>query len=86
MPHYFYLARCADESLYSGTCIDLTAREKRHNEGKGAKYTRSRCPVKIVYHEKFETLVESRKREAEVKTWSRREKEQLAQGKHPTKD
>jgi putative endonuclease len=77
MPHYFYFARCSDGSLYAGTCINVKERETKHNEGKGAKYTRSRLPVKIVYTEEFETLSEARKREALVKTWSKTEKEQL---------
>lgn len=77
MPHFFYIARCSDGSLYAGTCVDLAGREAKHNEGKGAKYTRSRRPVKIVYHEKFSTLSQARKREAEVKKWSREQKEKL---------
>jgi len=78
MPHYFYLARCKDDSLYSGTCINLEEREATHNAGKGAKYTRAKGPVKFVYHETFETLSEARKREAEVKKMSKIEKEKLA--------
>ena len=81
MPYYFYLARCADDSLYSGSCIDLSMREAKHNEGKGAKYTRSRRPIKIIYHEEFALLVEARRREAQVKTWYKAEKENLAFGK-----
>ena len=77
MPHYFYLARCADGSLYAGTCNDLAARESRHNSGRGAKYTRSRRPIVIIYHEEFETLSEARKREAEVKRWKKERKEEL---------
>ncbi len=77
MPHYFYLARCADDSLYAGTCVDLAGRESAHNSGKGAKYTRSRFPIKIVYHETFSTLNEARKREAEVKKWQKAQKEKL---------
>lgn len=75
--HYFYLARCADGSLYAGTCVDLAAREAKHNDGTGAKYTRARGPVKIIYHETFVTLSDARKREAEVKKWSKSEKETL---------
>ena len=75
--HYFYLARCCDGSLYAGTCIDLVARQRKHNEGKGAKYTRSRRPVKVVYSEEFPTLRDARRREAEVKRWAKRKKEQL---------
>jgi len=80
MPYYFYLARCADRSLYSGSCVDLKARERLHNEGKGAKYTRSRRPIRFVYHEIFSTLTEARRREAQVKNWSKVEKEQLVRG------
>lgn len=77
MSHYFYLARCKDNSLYAGTCINVQEREAKHNEGKGAKYTRSRLPIRIIYSEEFETLSEARKREAEVKKWSKSKKEQL---------
>jgi len=85
MSHYFYLARCSDRSLYSGSCIDLKEREKIHNTGKGAKYTRSRRPIRFVYHEKFSTLSAARKREAQVKTWSKQKKESLVAG-HPRED
>ena len=77
MPHYVYLARCIDGSLYCGTCLDLKERETKHNDGTGAKYTRSRLPVRIVYHETFTTLSEARKREAEMKRWTRAQKEKL---------
>lgn len=75
--HFFYLARCSDDSLYAGTCVDLKAREETHNAGKGAKYTRSRRPVTFVYHERFMTLSAARKREAEVKRWPAGEKRAL---------
>ena len=74
---YFYLARCSDNSLYSGSCLDLKKREDKHNSGKGAKYTRSRRPVKIVYSEEFETLAKAKKRDAQVKSLSKTEKEQI---------
>lgn len=77
MPHYFYLARCSDDSLYAGTCIDPVEREQKHNDGTGAKYTRGRGPVKIIYTEPFETLSEARKREAEVKRFTKDQKEKL---------
>jgi predicted GIY-YIG superfamily endonuclease len=75
--HFFYLARCADGSLYAGTCLDPEERERKHNSGTGAKYTRSRRPVRIIYREELGTLSEARKREAEVKRWSKEEKEAL---------
>ncbi len=81
MPHFFYLARCADESLYAGTCIDLDARKRKHNAGTGAKYTRSRRPVRIVYNEEHESLSEARRREAEVKKWSKERKAALLDNK-----
>ena len=77
MSYFFYLARCSDASLYSGSCLDLHAREKTHNDGKGAKYTRSRRPIAMVYAEKFTTLSAARKREAEVKRWKKTDKEKL---------
>ncbi len=81
MPHFFYLARCADESLYAGTCVDLAKREQKHNDGTGAKYTRGRRPVRIVYNEKHESVSEARRREAEVKKWSKERKEELIRPK-----
>lgn len=75
---FFYLARCADQSLYCGWCKDVQQRETAHNAGKGAKYTRSRLPIQIIHHEEFSTVNEAMKREAEVKTWSKKEKEELA--------
>ena len=75
--YYFYIARCADMSLYAGTCLDLALREAKHNTGKGAKYTRSRRPVRIVYSEEYETLGDARRREAEVKKWKKVQKESL---------
>ncbi len=77
MPHYFYLASCGDGSLYAGTCVDPAARERMHNDGKGAKYTRSRRPVRFVYVEECDSLSAARKREVEVKTWERSKKERL---------
>ena len=75
--YYFYLARCSDRSLYSGCCKDLVQRETTHNDGKGAKYTRSRRPVKIVYSEEFATLAEAMRREAQVKKLNKDGKENL---------
>ena len=85
MLHYFYIARCADGSLYVGSCHDIKEREIRHNDGKGAKYTRDRRPIMIIYSEEYLTLVEARRRELQVKKWSRIKKENLSKGKHPTK-
>ena len=80
MPHYFYLARCCDGSLYAGSCLDLKKRETVHNRGDGAKYTRSKRPIRMIYSEKFETLTEALRREAHVKGWTKKKKEKLVSG------
>jgi putative endonuclease len=77
VPHFAYIARCADDTLYVGTCVDLAAREALHNAGKGSKYTRSWLPVAFVYHEEHPTLSAVRKREAALKKLSRTEKLRL---------
>ncbi|MDD4628930.1 MAG: GIY-YIG nuclease family protein [Candidatus Peribacteraceae bacterium] len=82
MPHFFYLARCSDGSLYAGTCVHVKEREAKHNAGTGAKYTRSRRPVVIIHFEEFRTLSEARQREAEVKKWPKAKKEFLLESKH----
>lgn len=83
MPHFVYLARCADGSFYTGTCVDLKARETKHNDGTGARYTRGRRPISFVYHEECGTLSEARKREAEIKRMERGEKIRLVLGCSP---
>jgi putative endonuclease len=77
VPHFFYLARCADGSLYAGTCVNVSERETKHNAGTGAKYTRSRRPIAIIHCEEFPTLSAARRREAEVKKWPKERKESL---------
>ena len=78
---YVYIARCNDGTLYTGYTVDLVEREKKHNEGDGARYTRGRGPVKIVYSEEFETKSEAMKREYQVKRLKREEKERLVGSK-----
>ena len=72
--NYTYILKCSDDTLYCGWTNDLEKRIKTHNEGKGAKYTRSRLPVTLVYFEKFATSVEAQKREYEIKQLSRAQK------------
>ena len=72
--NYAYLVRCADGTLYAGWTTDLARRIQAHNEGRGAKYTRSRRPVTLVYSEAFGTREEALRREAALKRLSRREK------------
>ena len=75
--NYTYILRCADGSLYTGWTIDLEKRLRAHNSGKGAKYTRSRRPVELMYYESFPTKSEAMHREAEIKKLSREEKLRL---------
>jgi putative endonuclease len=72
-----YLVRCADGTLYCGWTNHVDKRIKAHNEGKGAKYTRSRRPVKLVYFEVFETKEEAMRREAAIKKLAKKDKERL---------
>lgn len=66
--YYIYMVQCADETLYTGIAKDLKRRVKEHNESeKGAKYTRARRPVKLVYSEKFTDRSTASKREYEIK-------------------
>ena len=77
MSYFAYILRCADNSLYCGYTTDLIAREKTHNSAKGAKYTRSRLPVKLVYVEEYADKSSALKREAALKRLSHAEKEKL---------
>ena len=74
-----YMLRCADGTFYTGWTNDLPARIASHNAGHGAKYTRSRLPVELIYFERFETASEARSREFRLKRLSRKEKEDLLQ-------
>lgn len=71
---FVYILRCSDGTLYSGWTNDLEARLKTHNAGKGAKYTRSRLPVELVYSEELESPSVAMRREYELKQLSRKEK------------
>lgn len=75
--NYTYILRCRDNSLYTGWTNNIEKRVQDHNSGKGAKYTRSRRPVELVYYETFETKEEAMHRESEIKMLSKKEKEEL---------
>ena len=81
MTYYVYILQCADESLYTGITTDLEKRVKVHNDGKGAKYTRGRRPVELVYSEPCPTKGEALQREHELKTWPRSKKAALIAGR-----
>jgi len=75
--HYVYILKCKDETLYTGYTNDLKNRIKVHNSGKGAKYTRCRLPVELVYYEEYETKSEAMKREYYIKSLKRIDKIKL---------
>lgn len=88
--YYLYIVKCADKTLYAGITVDVKKRIKEHNAGKlGAKYTRSRRPVKLVYSKKFRNRGAASKAESKVKALSREEKLKLIRtspwkaGNHP---
>lgn len=77
MKHYTYILKCSDNTYYTGYTNHLEKRIQAHNEGKGAKYTKGRRPVELVYYEEYETKQTAMKREWEIKHFSRDKKESL---------
>lgn len=78
--HYVYMVRCADGTLYTGWTTDIQRRLQAHNSGKGAKYTRSRCPVTLAHLECYDTRSEALKREAAIKKLNAAQKWALVTG------
>ena len=72
--NYVYILRCSDNSLYTGWTNNLDKRIKSHSEGKGAKYTKARLPVELVYFEEFEDKISAMKREYAIKKLTRVDK------------
>ncbi|ACZ08462.1 GIY-YIG nuclease superfamily protein [Sebaldella termitidis] len=79
--HYAYIVKCSDGTYYTGYTNDLEKRLLAHNAGKGAKYTRNRLPVEMVYFEEYEDKSEAMKREYAIKRLTRKQKEKLISGK-----
>jgi len=80
MAYFTYILRCADDTLYTGWTTDIEARTTAHNKGTGAKYTRSRRPVKLVYNETLPDKQSAMRRERAIKNLSRTEKLALIAG------
>ena len=72
--NYVYIIECSDGTFYTGWTNNLEKRIYAHSKGIGAKYTRGRGPVKLMYHETFEDKVDAMKREAEIKKLNRKAK------------
>ena len=75
--NFTYILRCGDNSLYTGWTNDLEKRVEMHNAGKGAKYTKARLPVELVYYETFDTKEDAMRREYVIKQMKKKEKEKL---------
>lgn len=76
-----YILRCADGTFYTGTAKDVVRRQAVHNAGKGARYTRSRLPVRIVWQEGPMSLTRALQREYQLKQLTRPQKQALVRGK-----
>ncbi len=81
--NFTYMVQCSDGTYYTGWTTNIKKRIVAHNSGRGAKYTRSRLPVTLVYLESFETKGEAMKREAEIKKLTRKEKQRLIDAGSP---
>ncbi|MEG0378919.1 MAG: GIY-YIG nuclease family protein [Eubacterium sp.] len=77
--HYVYIVKCKDSSYYTGWTTNIEKRLKAHNSGKGAKYTKARYPVELVYHETFEEKGAALSRESAIKKLTRNQKTKLIQ-------
>ena len=80
MPFYCYILECVDGTFYTGWTTDPARREKQHNAGTGARYTRTRRPVKIVYLEEQSDKIAALKRERMIKSLPREKKKKLIAG------
>lgn len=75
--NYTYILECKDGTYYTGWTNNLDKRLKDHNDGKGAKYTKARLPVSLIYYEEYETKEEAMRREYAIKQMTRSEKSKL---------
>ncbi|MBC8589554.1 GIY-YIG nuclease family protein [Wansuia hejianensis] len=75
--YYVYILKCKDNTLYTGYTVDLDKRIQNHNKGLGAKYTRGRIPVELVYYETYNNKSEALKREYSIKQLSKDKKLKL---------
>lgn len=77
--NYVYILECSDGSYYTGWTNNIEKRVNEHNNGTGAKYTRGRGPVKLIYIEKFEMKTDAMKREWQIKQLDRKKKNDLVE-------
>jgi len=80
MGYHVYIVMCSDGSYYVGHTDDLASRMRRHNEGRGPAYTRTRRPVTLLYSEACASEACAAARERQLKNWSAAKKEALVRG------
>lgn len=81
MKYFVYILECADNTLYTGYTNDIDRRLQAHNSGRGAKYTKTRLPVRLAYYESFDSKQEAMSREWHIKhDMTREEKLKLIKG------
>ena len=78
---FVYLLLCKDKSIYCGSTADVIHRLKEHNSGEAAQWTQMRRPVRLVYYESYDSLVGARRRERQIKGWTKKKKTNLIIGK-----
>jgi len=78
---YVYILECSDSSYYTGSTTDLERRLQQHQVGEGAKYTRSRRPVRLIYSEEYDRIDVAFFREKQIQGWSRKKKLALIEGR-----
>jgi len=78
--YWVYIIRCADGSYYTGSSRDLEKRLQAHEEGRAAAYTARRRPLYLAFSEKHDTMEAARRRELQIKRWTRKKKEALITG------
>jgi predicted GIY-YIG superfamily endonuclease len=79
---WMYILECADGTYYVGSTKDLDKRIMQHQSGKGSRYTSGRLPVKLVYGEEYERVVDAYTREKQIQNWSRAKREALINGEY----
>ncbi len=80
MPYYTYILECVDGTYYTGSTDTLFNRVAQHNDGRGASYTRTRLPAKLVYYEEFPDRKAAVRREREIKKLNKEQKKKLVEG------
>ncbi|MBF8456161.1 GIY-YIG nuclease family protein [Kaistella sp. G5-32] len=79
---FMYILKCADDSYYTGSTVNLELRLAQHQSGEGSNHTRKSLPVVLVYYEEYQNIADAFYREKQVQGWSRSKKEALIENRH----